>query len=121
MPGQSLAGWLLLGADSGAYREQLRTAFKDGAEAAQALARGEVAVAAGLMSELESVLRGDTRFAVEPLPSPRAPREGGAVGMAVKRADTDLAQALQAAVNDIARDGRLAQMFTQGNVSWRPV
>jgi len=121
VPGQSLAGWLLLGADSGAYREQLRTAFKDGAEAAQALARGEVSVAAGLMSELESVLRGDTRFAVEPLPSPRAPREGWAVGMAVKRADTDLAQALQAAVNDIARDGRLAQMFTQGNVSWRPV
>jgi hypothetical protein len=24
-------------------------------------------------------------------------------------------------VNDIARDGRLAQMFTRANVSWRPV
>ncbi len=121
VPGQSLAGWLLIGADGGAYRESLRTQWKDGAQAAQALQRGEVAAAAGLASELQAVLRGDTRFAIEPLPSPRSPRNGWAVGMAVKRDTPELAQALQGAVNALAGDGRLAAMFARANVEWRPV
>jgi len=121
VPGQSLAGWLLIGAEGGALREQLRTQWRDGAEAAQALQRGEVPVAAGLLSELQSVLRGDARFVVEPLPSPRAPREGWAVGMAVKRDATELAQALQAALDGLARSGRLAEIFGRGNLGWRAV
>lgn len=119
VPGQSLAGWLLIGADSGAYRNQLITQWKDGTEAARALLRDEVVAAAGLASELESVLRGDTRFEITPLPSPRAPRDGWAVGMAVKRASTELAQALQRAVNELAASGRLGQVFDRGNVTWR--
>ena len=119
VPGQSLAGWLLIGADGGAYKNQLNTQWKDGAEAARALLRGEVAAAAGLGSELESVLRGDPRFAIAPLPSPRAPRDGWAVGMAVRRDATELARALQQAVNDLATSGRLQQMFARGNVTWR--
>ncbi len=121
VPGQSLAGWLLIGAEGGALREQLRTQWKDGVEAALALKRGEVPVAAGLMSELQSVLRGDARFAVEALPSPRAPREGWAVGMAVRKDATELAQALQAAIDRLASEGRLAAMFARANVAWRPV
>jgi ABC-type amino acid transport substrate-binding protein len=117
--GQSLAGWLMIGADGGAYREQLNTRCKDGAEAARALQRGEVAAAAGLASELESVLRGDPRFAIEPLPSPRAPRDGWAVGLAVKRDADELAQALQAAIDQLAKSGRLRQMFERGNVAWQ--
>ena len=119
VPGQSLAGWLLIGADGGALRNQLTTQWKNGAEAAGALLRGEVAAAAGLNSELESVLRGDPRFAIEPLPTPRAPRNGWAVGMAVKRDATELAQALQGAVNELASGGRLRQMFTRHNVAWQ--
>jgi ABC-type amino acid transport substrate-binding protein len=119
VPGQSLAGWLLIGADGGAYRDRLSTQWKDGAEAARALLRGEVAVAAGLASELESVLRGDPRFAVAPMPSPRAPRDGWAVGLAVKRDAIELAQALQQAVNDLATSGRLQQMFARGNLVWQ--
>jgi ABC-type amino acid transport substrate-binding protein len=119
VPGQSLAGWLMIGADSGAYRNQLITRWKDGTEAARALLRDEVVAAAGLASELESVLRGDTRFEIAPLPSPRAPRDGWAVGMAVKRASTELAQALQRAVNELAASGRLAQIFERSNVEWR--
>ena len=121
VPGLSLAGWLMIGAEGGAYREQLRTQWKDGAQAAQALQRGEVPVAAGLLSELQSVLRGDARFAIEPLPSPRAPRDGWAVGMAVRKDATELAQALQAAVNQLAGSGRLAEIFGQSNLAWRPV
>ena len=119
VPGQSLAGWLMIGADSGAYRNQLITQWKDGTEAARALLRDEVVAAAGLASELEAVLRGDARFEITPLPSPRAPRDGWAVGMAVKRVSTELAQALQRAVNELAASGRLAQIFDRGNVTWR--
>ena len=119
VPGESLAGLLLLGADGGAYRQQVRTAYKDGVEAANALLRDEVSAAAGLASELESVLQGDARFAITALPSPRAPREGWAVGMAVKRDATDLAQALQAAVNALAKNGRLQQIFAQAHVTWQ--
>ncbi len=119
VPGKSLAGWLLLGADGGAYREQLTTHWKDGVAAAGALQRGEVDAAAGQLSELESVLHDDTRFAITPLPSPRAPRDGWTVGMAVKRDATELAQALQSAIDELAASGRLAQLFARGHVRWR--
>ncbi len=119
VPGQSLAGWLMIGADNGAYREQLRTQWKDGAQAAQALRDGEVAAAAGLASELESVLRGDPRFAIEPLPMPRAPRDGWAVGCAVKKESVDLARAVQQAFNDMAQAGAIQKAFAASNVAWR--
>ncbi len=118
VPGQSLAGWLLIGADQGAYREQLVTKLKDGVEAAQALQKGEVAGAAGMASELESVLSGDARFAIEPLPLPRM-REGWAVGMAVKRESTDLARALQTAINELTANGDMARLFESHKVAWR--
>lgn len=118
VPGQTLAGWLLIGADSGRYREQLLTKWKDGVEAADALRRGEVAAAAGMASELESALSGDSRYAIEPLPVPRA-KDGWAVGMAVKKDAQDLAQALQAALNGLAQSGELGRLFGKGKVAWR--
>jgi len=121
VPGQSLAGWLLIGAEGGALRDSLSTKWNDGVEAAKALQRGEVLAAAGLASELQAVLRGDARFVIEPLPSPRAPRDGWAVGMAVKKDATELAQALQGAVNQLAGSGRLAEIFAKANLAWRPV
>lgn len=118
VPGQSLAGWLMIGAEGGKYREQLQTKWKDGAEAAAALKRGEVAGAAGHASELESVLGGDVRFAIEPLPLPRM-RDGWAVGCAVKREHQDLAQALKAAIDTLADNGELEAMFRARRVAWR--
>ncbi|MBL8325804.1 MAG: transporter substrate-binding domain-containing protein [Rubrivivax sp.] len=117
--GQSLAGWLLIGAEGGRYREQLRTKWRDGTEAAGALQRGEVVAAAGLASELESSLGRDERFAIEPLPLPQA-RNGWAVGCAVKREAADLAQALQAVLNELGSSGALREMFARGGVRWRP-
>lgn len=116
--GQTLAGWLMIGADGGAYRQQLLTNWKDGTEAARALQRGEVAAAAGNASELESVLRGDDRFVIEPLPVPRM-HDGWAVGCAVKSDAGDLAQAVQLAMTDLAHGGTLAAIFNQANVSWQ--
>ncbi|WP_234413707.1 ABC transporter substrate-binding protein [Ideonella sp. A 288] len=118
VPGQSLAGWLLIGAESGKYREQLLTKWKDGVEAAQALLRGEVAGAAGHASELESVLAGDARFAIEPLPLPRM-RDGWVVGLAVKKESEDLAHALQAAMNGLTESGEVGRLFQAGRVGWR--
>ena len=118
VPGQSLAGWLLIGAEGGKLREQLLTTWKDGTEAAAALLRGEVQAAAGQASELESVLAGDARFVIEPLPVPRM-KDGWVVGLAVKKEADDLAQALQGAINTLATNGELGRMFAAGKVGWR--
>lgn len=120
VPGQTLAGWLLIGADGGAYKNRLNTQWKDGTECARALQRGEVTVAAGLSSELETVLRGDARFAIEPMPSPRAPRDGWAAGLAVKSDAVDLAQALQGTINQLGQSGQMKEIFARRNVGWRP-
>ena len=119
VPGQTLAGWLMIGADGGAYKQQLTTTFKDGVEAAQALERGEFAAAAGLQSELESVLGGDPRFVITPLPTLSNSREGWAVGLAVKKDAGELATALQGAVDGLIADKRMQQIFSKGNVAWR--
>jgi ABC-type amino acid transport substrate-binding protein len=86
-------------------------------DAGQALLRGEVAGAAGTSSELESVVAGNARYAVEPLPLPRM-RDGWAVGLAVKKEATDLSQALQAAMNQLAESGELKRIFAKGHVAW---
>jgi len=116
--GLSLAGWLLIGAEGGVLREHLSTRWPDGVVAAQALKRGEVAAAAGLASELESVLSADSRFVLQPLPSPRAPREGWAVGCAVKKEATELATALQQAMQLLQGSGRLQALFRAQGVQW---
>jgi ABC-type amino acid transport substrate-binding protein len=116
--GQSLAGWLMIGADGGAWREQLVTTWKDGAAAARALHSGEVAAAAGQLSEIEGVLAGDARFVIEPLPVPRM-RDGWAIGCAVKRESTDLAQVVQAAINTLATGGELGRIFAKAKLTWR--
>ncbi|HEV8690422.1 MAG TPA: transporter substrate-binding domain-containing protein [Ideonella sp.] len=116
--GQSMAGWLLAGAEGGALKERLITDFADGVAAAQALRGGRVAAAAGLASELESVLGGDSRYTLQPLPSPRLPREGWAVGCAVRKDADDLAMALQQAMQNLQASGRLQALFAQGQVGW---
>jgi ABC-type amino acid transport substrate-binding protein len=112
--GQSMAGWLL----AGTVKHGLRTAFADGTGAAQALLDGQVQAAAGLASELESVLRGDPRFALQPLPSPRVPPGGWAVGCAIRQGADDLAVALQEAMQALQSNGSLKGLFAAQHVSW---
>lgn len=119
--GQSLPGILLIGAEGGAYQKQLRTTFMDGVAAAQALLRGEVQAAAGLQSELESVLAGDARFAIGALPVPRPPIDGWAIGCAVRKDAVALGDAVQAAINRLSESGRLKEIFKAAGVSWRAV
>ncbi|HEX6364262.1 MAG TPA: ABC transporter substrate-binding protein [Albitalea sp.] len=117
--GQSLAGWLLIGAEDGALRETLQTRFADGVAAAKALQEGRVLAAAGHASELEAVLAGDDRYAIEPLPAARAPRDGWVVGCAVKKESKDLAQALQQAMEAIASASHVRTAFEKRGVRWR--
>jgi len=119
--GISLPGWLMIGAEGGMLRETLKTQFPHGVAAAQALLAGEAVAAAGLASELESVLAGQPRYAIIPIPSPRAPRDGWAVGMAVKKGATDLAQALQKRLNELATGGQLRAMFEPRGIRWHPM
>ncbi len=115
---QSLAWWLMTGADGGAWRDQLVTTAKDGAAAVRALKSGDVAAAAGQLSQFESELAGDTRFVIEPLPVPRL-RDGWTIGCAVKREATDLALAVQGAINTLATSGELGRIFAKAKLSWR--
>jgi ABC-type amino acid transport substrate-binding protein len=116
--GQSLAGWLLIGAEQGALRDSLQTRSSDGVAAARSLQRGEVVAAGGLASELESALSGDDRFTIAALPSPRAPRDGWAVGLAIRKESADLAAALQQAMQTLQAGGRLQELFRAHNVAW---
>jgi ABC-type amino acid transport substrate-binding protein len=116
--GQSLAGWLLAGAEGGVLKDRLTTAFPDGAEAAKALLEGRADAASGLASELEAALAGDPRFVLQPLPTPRAPREGWAVGCAVRQDAGELAAALQQAMQTLQASGRLQAIFKAEHVSW---
>ena len=118
VPGQSLAGWLLIGAEAGRFRDRLQTTWRDGTDAAAALLRGEAVAAAGHWSELESVLGKDERFAIEVLPMPQAQR-GWAVGCAVKRDADDLARALQAGLDELINSGAMREIFARGGVRWR--
>lgn len=116
--GQSMAGWLMAGALPGAAASGLSTAFADGVDAARALREGRVHAAAGLASELESVLGGDTRFALQPLPSPRVPAAGWALGCAVRQDAGELAAALQEAMQALQASGRLQAIFAAHQVAW---
>jgi hypothetical protein len=51
-------------------------------------------------------------------PSPR--RDGWVVGLAVKKDAGELAAALQGAVDGLIADMRMQQIFSKGNVAWRP-
>jgi ABC-type amino acid transport substrate-binding protein len=116
--GQSLAGWLLLGAEEGALRATVTTRWGNGVAAARELKEGRAVAAAGLASELESALHGDERFSLQPLPTPRAPREGWALGCAVRKDAVDLAQALQQALDKLRESGKLQAIFGTAGVTW---
>jgi ABC-type amino acid transport substrate-binding protein len=112
--GQSMAGWMM----AGALTSGLRTTFADGVSAAQALRDGQAHAAAGLASELESVLGGDKRFELQPLPSPRVPPAGWAVGCAIRQDAAELAVTLQEAMQTLQASGRLQALFAEQRVGW---
>lgn len=116
--GDTLAATVMLSADSGRYRNTLRT-FKTAAEAIAALKAGELAAVMAQQGELEAGLKADARFAIDLPPHPILQKRQWALGLAVKAQSDDLAQALQAAINQMMADGTLKNIMLRHGVQHR--
>ncbi len=109
----SISAMVLLGEPS--LRENVNI-YLTPIEALQKLKEGELDAVVASRSEIESVIRGDQRFEVTDAPFSRLPRNGWVVGLAVKKENTELAQLLQKAVNDMFDSGEMAALFSKHGV-----
>jgi ABC-type amino acid transport substrate-binding protein len=116
--GDTLAATVMLSADSGRYRNTLKM-FKTPTEAVAALKAGELAAVMAQQGELEGGLKGDARFAIDLPPHPVLQKRQWAIGLAVKAKSEDLAQALQAAINEMMADGTLKSIMLRHGVQHR--
>lgn len=116
--GDTLAASVMLSADSGRYRNSIRN-FKTAEGAIGALKSGEVAAAVAQQGELEGELKGDARFAIDLPPHPVLQKRQWVLGLAVKAQSEDLAQALQAAINDLLADGTIKSIMLRHGVQHR--
>lgn len=116
--GDTLAATVMLSADGGRYRNTIKT-FRTAGEAVTALKTGEVAAVMAQQGELEGGLKGDARFAIELPPHPILQKRQWALGLAVKAQSDDLAQALQAAINDLLADGTVKSVMQRHGVQHR--
>jgi ABC-type amino acid transport substrate-binding protein len=85
-------------------------------EALEKLKAGELDAVLATRSEIETVMRGDPEFPLHDVAFQRLPRSGWAVGMAVRKADTEMAKFLQAAMNEMAASGEIKAIFARHGV-----
>jgi cystine transport system substrate-binding protein len=111
----SLAAMVMLGEGNGKFRDQVRI-YPTAIEAGQALQRGELDAVLAMRSEIEAVFKGDPAFPLETVAFARLPRAGWAVGMAVRKDDTEMAKKLQAAINEMTANGELKAIFARYGV-----
>ncbi|NMF89127.1 substrate-binding periplasmic protein [Aromatoleum petrolei] len=93
--------------------------FRSVAEAAAAMAKGEVSAVMAPRSQLEGALKEHKQFAIDTLTMPELRVKGWPLGMAVKADHKELAAALSEALADIQRSGELARIFTTHGVTHR--
>jgi ABC-type amino acid transport substrate-binding protein len=111
----SIAGMVMLGEGNGRFREGVKI-YDSAIEALEQLKAGETDAVLANRSEIESVFRGDPAFPVSEVAFERLPRSGWAVGMAVRKEDTEMARRLQAAMNEMAASGELKAIFARHGV-----
>lgn len=116
--GDTLAATIMLSADGGRYRNSIVT-FRSAGEAVAALKAGAVAAVIAQQGELEGGLKGDARMAIDLPPHPILQKRQWPLGLAVKKQSDDLAQALQAAINELAADGTLKAIMQRHGVQYR--
>lgn len=116
--GDTLAASVVLSEESGRYRNTVKT-FRTGGEAVASLRGGEVAATMAQQGELEGGLKGDARFAIDLPPHPILQKRQWVLGLAVKARSDDLAQALQAAINDLLADGTVKNIMSRHGVQHR--
>jgi ABC-type amino acid transport substrate-binding protein len=118
----SLADAYLVGAFGGSLRENV-VHFHDTAEAINALRRGEVSGVMAPRSEIEGALPPTERrqYHLGPMPMPGLLRSVWPVGMAVKVNAHDLANAIEAQVDAMIKDGAMAKLFARHGLTYTPV
>ncbi|MBI5109448.1 MAG: transporter substrate-binding domain-containing protein [Rhodocyclales bacterium] len=116
--GDTLGASVMLSADGGRYRNTIKT-FRTAGEAVAALKGGTVAAVMAQQGELEGGLKGDARMAIDLPPHPILQKRQWPLGLAVKQQSDDLAQALQAAINELLADGTLKAIMQRHGVQHR--
>lgn len=109
----SISAMVLLGDAS--LRDKVQI-FLTPAEALQKLKAGELDAVVATRSEIESVIRDDKQIEVTEAPFERLPRKGWVTGMAVTKENTELANLLQAAINEMFESGEIAALFAKHGV-----
>ena len=111
----SIAGMVMLGEGNGRFASNVKI-FSTPAEALEKLKAGELDAVLATRSEIEAVMRGDPAFPLHDVSFQRLPRAGWAVGMAVRKDDTEVARLLQAAMNEMTASGELKAIFARHGV-----
>jgi ABC-type amino acid transport substrate-binding protein len=111
----SISGVLLLGEGDGRFRDKVRI-YPTAVEALQDLKAGKLAGVLAQRSEIESVVGADKRFGIDQVQFQRLPAQGWAVGMAVKKDQRELAQALQQAMAELTASGEMGRIFARHGV-----
>ena len=115
---ESLADGFLLSVLHGRLRENV-VHFTTVADAVAAMQRGDVAAVMATQAEIEAALGKQTRFSVGPVDMPELRIKGWPLGMAIKRDNTQLGEALTAAMIEIQRDGTLDRIFAEHGITRR--
>jgi len=116
----TLADAFLLGVLNGRLRENV-VHFRTVADAAQGLAAGKVAAVLAPRAELEAALGGSPGGIV--LDRPRFAElkvDSWPLGMAVKADQGELAAAIVGALEELKRDGTVADIFRRQGITWQP-
>ncbi len=109
----SISAMVLLGDAS--LRDNVQI-FLTPAEALQKLKAGELDAVVATRSEIESVIGDDKQIEITEAPFERLPRKGWVTGMAVTKENTELANLLQAAINEMFESGEMAALFAKHGV-----
>lgn len=108
---------VLMGQQGGMLRTQV-SVYPSGVEAAQAVISGQAAAAYVLRSQAEAALARAAQprpahLALASLPLEGVPANGWPLGLAIKVANKDLGQAIEAAFKELRSNGELLAMFQQ--------
>jgi ABC-type amino acid transport substrate-binding protein len=90
--------------------------YPSAAAALAALKAGQLDAVLANRSEIESSLRQDPGFAMQEVAFQRLPARGWVVGMAVKKDERELAEALQKAADELTGSGEMARIFSRHGV-----
>ncbi len=111
----SIAGMVMLGEANGKFTSGVKI-YPSAIEALEKLKAGELDAVLANRSEIETVMRGDPDFPLHDVAFQRLPRSGWAVGMAVRKDDTDVAKVLQGALNEMVASGEIKAIFAKHGV-----